>query len=232
MKRFTIFLVIFIMGFGVAGCAAATYKMLVNGYTDPSVALISPGASFFVIENKEAPNPLLEKEIKAKIVKLLEGQGYQIMPYEKAEYYLLFAYGIGPGQNVTVVMPDYYPSEWIYPPGMGFGVGAGFGGGSYFIGGPFFSFGGPSYALTQYDRWLRLSVVDGKYYRDHQGQFRTVWVGEARSTGTSPDLRTVVNYLLTGLFQQFGKNTGKALPVELEAQDVRVQALTGSLPGP
>jgi hypothetical protein len=231
MKRFAILPLIFIMGLGTAGCAAPTYKMLVNGYTDPNAAQLAPGASFFIIENKEAPNPLLEKEIKGKIARLLEQQGYQIEPYEKAEYYLLFACGIGPGQNVTVVMPDYYPYEWEYPPGTGFGVGAGFGGGPYFVAGPFFSFG-PSYAMTQYDRWLRLNVVDGEHYREHKGQFRTIWVGEARSTGFSPDLRTVVNYLLTGLFQQFGKNTGKALPLEIEAQDVRVQALAGSPPGP
>jgi hypothetical protein len=198
--------------------------MLINGYTDPSVEPIAPGASFFVIENKETPNPLLEKEIRGKIIKLLEQQGYQSVPFEKAEYYLLFSYGMGPGRDVVVVMPDYYPYGWEYPGGPGFGVGPGFGGRSFFFAAPFFSFG-PSYTTAQYDRWLRLNVVDGKYYRENEGQFRTVWVGEAGSTGSSADLRTVVNYLLTALFQQFGKNTGKALPVEMEEQDVRVKAL-------
>ena len=70
---------------------------------------------------------------------------------------------------------------------------------------------------TVYDRWLLINVVDGKYYRE-KGQWRTIRVGEARSTGASADLRTVINYLLLADFQQFGKNTGKAVTVEIKAQ--------------
>ena len=57
-------------------------------------------------------------------------------------------------------------------------------------------------------------MVDGKYYRE-KGEFQTVWVGEARSTGTSTDMRVAINYLLLADFQQFGQNTGKAVGVEI-----------------
>lgn len=225
MKKFTIPWLFIIMGCWLGGCALVTYQVQVNGYTDPKIpGHISPGASFFVIENKEAKNPLLEKEIRAKIIKLLEQQGYQIAPFEKAEYYLLFAYGIGSGQKVTVVMPDYYPYDWNWGPGFGVGSGIALGGRSYIFGGPFFSYF-PSYSKTLYDRWLLLNVVDGKYYREKKGEFRTLWVGEARSTGTSSDLRTVASYLLLAEFEQFGKNTGKAISVEINEQDIRVKAL-------
>jgi len=226
MKKFTIPLLFIIMGWWLGGCALVTYyKVQVNGFTDPQIpGQISPGATFFVIENKEAKNPLLENEIRAKIIKLLEQQGYQIAPFEKAEYYLLFAYGIGSEQKVTVVMPDYYPYDWYWGPGFGVGSGIALGGRSYIFGGPFFSYF-PAYSKTLYDRWLLLNVVDGKYYREKKGEFRTLWVGEARSTGTSSDLRTAANYLLLAEFEQFGKNTGKAVPVDISEKDLRVKAL-------
>ena len=68
-------------------------------------------------------------------------------------------------------------------------------------------------------------MVDGKYYRE-KGQFQTIWVGEARSTGTSADLRTAINYLLLADFQQFGQNTGKAVNVEINEAAPQVQGLT------
>ena len=86
----------------------------------------------------------------------------------------------------------------------------------------------PPYAsetLTLYDRWLQLNVVDGPDYRSRQAS-KSVWVGEARSTGSSSDLRTVINYLLVADFQQFGKNTGKAITVELKEQDPAIYSLT------
>jgi hypothetical protein len=80
------------------------------------------------------------------------------------------------------------------------------------------------YTETLYDRWLLLNVIAGKPYRE-KGQFQTVWVGETRSTGTSADLRVVVNSLLLAAFEQFGKNTGKAVGVEINSQDPRFKEL-------
>jgi len=195
----------------LGGCGPALHQVNVNGYTDLAApAAIAPGGSFFIIEDPKAKNPLLEKEIKEKIAKLLEQQGYQMAAYEKAEYYLFFSYGTGPARSSAVAMPDY-----------GWGWGGGFGGPqSYFFVAPFPSY----YPETLYDRWLLINVVDGKYYRE-KGEFRALWVGEARSTGTSGDLRTAVNYLLLANFQQFGKNTGKAVPVEINDQAPQVQGL-------
>ncbi len=195
----------------LGGCGPTLYQVNVNGYTDlAAAAAIAPGGSFFIIEDPKAKNPLLEKEIKEKIAKLLEQQGYQMAAYEKAEYYLFFSYGTGPARSSAVAMPDY-----------GWGWGGGFGWPqSYFFMAPFPSY----YPETLYDRWLLINVVDGKYYRE-KGEFRALWVGEARSTGTSGDLRTAVNYLLLADFQQFGKNTGKAVPVEINGQAPQVQGL-------
>ena len=97
------------LGFGAWGCAAgATYRVQVNGYTGASQpAALAPGSSFFVITNKEAQNPLLEEEIKAKINKLLQNQGYSLAPQDKAEYFIFFTYGMGAPQAMTITTPEW-----------------------------------------------------------------------------------------------------------------------------
>jgi len=199
-------------------CAPVTYQVQVNGYTDPALsAPILPGATCFVVESKEAKNPLLEREIKAKITKLLENRGHRLVPFEAADFYFFFSYGLGTERQVTVTMPDSYP-------GWGFGVGYGFPSAYAFIWPSLGLY--PTQTQTYYDRWLLLNVVEGKHYRA-TGKFRAVWVGETRSTGTSSDVREVVNSLLLAAFEQFGKNTGKAVKVEINAQDPRLQELQG-----
>jgi hypothetical protein len=51
-------------------------------------------------------------------------------------------------------------------------------------------------------------------------------VGEARSVGASSDLRLVLNYLLVADFKEFGKNTGKAVTVEIDANNPEAASLT------
>lgn len=224
MKKTLIAFIILLAGCCLCGCGSTRHNINVNGYTDPAAPVqLIPGGSFFVIENQKAQNPLLEKEIAGKINKLLTNKGYALTSYDKAQYYLLFSYGVGGERAASVVMPDYYTSY-----GFGIGGGTGWGGGwrgsPFVFGAPFFSFyPGPE---RQYDRWLLINVVDGKYYRENQGQFRTIWVGEARSAGASTDLRVAVNYLLLAEFQQFGQNTGKAVSVEVNEDAVQVQGLT------
>lgn len=200
------------------GCASArTYRVQVNGYTEEfAAAPFSPGATFFVLENPEAANPLLEKEVKAKLDQLLKQHGYLLAPYEEAQYVLQFAYGLGAPETISVAVPD-----WRI--GVGFGTGY-WGPGAVY--GFYWPGWGPYYTETQaiYNRWLRLTVVEGKGYRA-AGRAAPVWVGEARSSGTSSDLREVLNPLLVAAFEQFGKNTRKAVPAQIKENDPRVSQL-------
>jgi hypothetical protein len=123
---------------------------------------------------------------------------------------------MGTPNTVAVTAP-----AWGF--GVGFGAGycgPGVGWGTYWPG------GGPLYTETQtiYDRWLRLHVVEAKPYRE-TGQQRSVWVGEARSAGSSSDLREVINSLLIAAFEQLGRNTGKALPAAIKENDPRFREL-------
>lgn len=218
MQKPTGFLAMLVIGLWLSGCSSVSpYIIKVNGYTDPRApAPVKPGGSFCVIENKEAKNPLLEAEVKGKITKLLETRGFPVTTFEKADYYLFFAYGMGEPRSVGVAAPDYFGS-------IGWGVGYGWGGPAFSIGVPYGTYG--ANPATLYDRWLLINVVEGPAYRT-QKISRPVWVGEARSVGSSSDLRTVLNYLLVADFKQFGQNTGKAVTVEIEAQNPEVAFLT------
>jgi hypothetical protein len=221
MKKFPGLFLLALLSVALIGCALArTYRVQVNGYTEEAaVAPFAVGVSFFVVENQEAANPLLEKEVKVKLDKLLEKHGYFLAPYEQAEYCLLFTYGMGAPQTVAVAEPSW---------GIGVGFGTGYWGpgagyGFYWPGcGPY-----PYYVETQafYDRWLRLTVVEGKQYRATGKKAQALWVGEARSSGTSSDLREVLNPLLLAAFEQFGKNTRKAVPTTIKQNDSRLMEL-------
>jgi len=219
MARTSKFLLILLLGFSLAGCATY-YKIKVNGYTAPSNAeRIKPGGFFYIMEDQAAKNPLLEAEVKEKIAKLLQERGYPVTTnFARADYYLFFRYGIGQPRSVGV--PDYYGGfGW----GFGWGPGWGWGGPAVAIGGPAYGWG--TDVITLYDRWLQIKVVAGPAYRT-QKISRTVWVGEAKSSGSSSDLRTTLNYLLVAAFNQFGKNTGKAISVELKENAPAVSALS------
>jgi hypothetical protein len=222
MQKPISFLAVLVIGIWFLGCSSvSTFTIRVNGYTDPGApGLIKPGGSFCVIENQEAKNPLLEKEIKEKINKLLLTHGHPVTTFEKADYYLFFAYGMGEPHSAGVTTPDYYGSiGWGWGGGYGWG---GWGGPSVSIGLPW---GGSADSATLYDRWLLIKVVEAPAYRT-QKVSGPVWVGEARSVGASSDLRLVLNYLLVADFKEFGKNTGKAVTVEIDANNPEVYSLT------
>jgi hypothetical protein len=144
MKKLIIFLAIAVMGCCLSGCGAY-YNVKVNGYTEAGTTRqITSGGSFCVIENKEAKNPLLEGEIKEKINKLLESQGYSLTTFDKAEYFLFFSYGMGEPRSLTVIVPDYYATGW--------GVGYGRPGPVYHFWVPPVLFSMPSIITTTYSR--------------------------------------------------------------------------------
>jgi hypothetical protein len=199
---------IFLLGLlsiATLGCASAkTYQVQVIGYTDSAAPPLAPGASLFVMEAPQAQNHPQEKEIKGRIDNLLMKHGYLLAPYDEAQFYLFFTYGLGSPQTVTIAGP--------IGPGCGWSE---FGYNAYLPAayGPY-----ATEILTLNDRWLRLTVVAGKYYRE-TGKSRTVWVGEARSIGLSSDLRQIISPLLMAAFEQFGKNTGKALQTRIKQNE-------------
>ena len=199
------------------GCGTTRYSVQVNGFLDVNAPTIfAPGAAISVLENQEAKNPLLEREIAVKIRRLLADRGYRAVSDEQAEYYLLFMYGVGP----TEMAPAAGPSVAI-----GIGAGSWRGAGGFIgLGGPYPYYPYPYSLEPIHNRWLTLKVVEGKRYRQ-SGQAQAVWVGESRSSGASPELREVINALLLATFQQFGKDTRQAITVEVRTEDPKYREL-------
>jgi len=181
-----------------------------NGYTDKAAPSLTPGASLFVTQGHNVQNPLIEKEIIRKIENLLVKHGYILAPHDKAEFFLFFAYGLGAPQTMSVTGP-LGPGRCFSELGYSAYLPTAYG--------PYCT---DTFSL--YGRWLRLTVVEGKYYRE-KGKSRTVWVGEARSTGVSSNLREVLGPILIAAFEQFGKDTGKAIPAIIKQDDPRVKEL-------
>jgi hypothetical protein len=213
-------LIIFLAVIVLPGCASY-YRVRVNGYSDgaQSADRIQPGASFYVRENKNASNLLLEKEIKNKIETLLQDKGYSINSYETAGYLLDFVYTMGSGRTVSDVQPVYTPGErsevetvtssgkvrrsYVTTPGYTTYV---------------------PYKITQYTASLTLTVLDAGLIRSVKEE-KPLWIGEISSVREDSDLREAVNYLLVAGFGQFGKNTGKSFTVTVSGDAPQLKKL-------
>jgi hypothetical protein len=189
-----------------SGCGVS-YHVGINGYLSTTQDWQVPeSASISVITDSNAPNPFLEEEIGMKIQTLLDAKGYDTEA-KQPSYYLLFDYGIGPGETVTETIPVYRPRGYYEDP-------------------PFFS-GYTTYvpySEVVYTRWLVLRLADGHVYRDSR-KVEPLWIGEAASAGSSSDLREVINYMLIAAFEYFGKDTGRQVSEFIWHKDERVQLL-------
>ncbi len=191
------------------GCAVS-YNVGVNGYSSSGQTLqIHQASSIYVVEDSNAPNPILEREIGMKIQKLLSKKGYSIGT-EESNYYLLFDYGINSGRTVTDTIPLYHPSAYYEYPFSGV----------YWHGYTTYV----PYSTVVYTRWLVLRLIDGKAYRTSQ-KAKPLWIGEVMSAGPSSDLRELINYMLIAAFEHFGEDTGKRVNELFLEDDERVKLL-------
>ncbi|MCX5804895.1 MAG: hypothetical protein NT010_02335 [Proteobacteria bacterium] len=107
--RYLLKSILFLLLIFVQGCASS-YTVKVNGFLDPGKPLIiTPGTTIHVVEDKEAKNTLLDKEVTKKLENMLKLKGYSISELDGPRYYILYGYGIGHERTVTRAMPIYQP---------------------------------------------------------------------------------------------------------------------------
>jgi len=207
-----------------AGCAGR-YNVGVNGFTISGQPLIiSPVASVAVIEDSNAANPFLEKEVAVKIRKLLGRKGLSTAP-DEPDYYLLFEYGIDSGRTVAGSRAVYEPGDIVTVNTTGT-----YGGTEYSRSSTIFTPGYTTYvpySATVYTRWMVLKLVDAASYRQDPRKPKPVWIGEIVSVGPESDLRDAINYMLIAAFEYFGQSTGRRVTVSIRKGDQRVAALVG-----
>lgn len=200
------------------GCTQ--YHVGINGFTPTGTTLqISQYSSIYVVKDANTPNPILEKEIAEKIQKLLNTKGYGVAAPDKANYYVLFRYGIDSGQTVTETVPIYHPGGTATM--NTFGSYGGFSHSTMQMSG--YTTYVP-YSKTVYTRWLQLRLIEANTYRTSK-EIEPLWIAEITSSGRSSDLRDVINYMLIPAFEHFGENTGKRIKEVILGGDERAKLL-------
>ncbi len=161
------------------------YDVRVNGYTGGKLDIQSH-KTITIVRNPKAQNPLLEEEIATKLSKSLMLKGYLISDdANSSEYILFFNYGIESGGTRTYSYEGTRLNVFTRRLEPTTEVGS----------------------ESVYRRHLILNLYKLNGFTENS---KPVWVGEAYSTGSSSDLRKVIDFLIRGAIEHFGKDTGSA----------------------
>lgn len=190
---------------GAAGCTTS-YRVHVNTYSELGEPL-SRTAPIYVATDPNSRNPILARQIEAKIRELLRGNGYNpVATAEAADYTLTSELGMS-SDRVVDYTPIYRPYGGFY--GGHFYRGWGFGYTTYM-----------PYIDTVYTHWLRMRLYSQK--AGGPDRQNVVWLGEAVTGTDDPDLREAVNYLLVACLEFFATDTREWVTVKIEKDDPRV----------
>jgi hypothetical protein len=192
------------------------YYVNTNGFSAGPQQQMGPGASVHVLRNAEAANPMLEEEVSRKFEHLLRSKGFAIASFDQADLVVVTSYGIGSGQQVGVAQPVFVPGgrTTIKNPTGGTVATVNTPGTLNYV---------PT-TRTEYERWLVISVADGRHGRA-TGEVKLMWQGETTSSGSNADLREVLNVLLLATVDEFGRNTGRAVRRTISEGNPQVQEL-------
>ena len=193
----------------VAGCTS-TYKVHVNTYAEID-RVAGPMASIYVVRDPNSPNPILRRQIEAKITRLLQGYGYHpVETTDAADYILTYRTGFD-SEKVMEYAPVGGPYGGLYESYFG---GWGFGYTTYL-----------PYIETVYVHWLRMRL-----YRVDEAaasEESVVWIGEALMGTNDPEVREAVNYLLVGCLEYLGRDTSEWITTRIGRDDSRIIDIMG-----
>ena len=182
-------------------CAGCVHHRITT-YLSPEIAFPqSSGATRMAVSTQSLQEePLLEKEVKRKLVKLITDRGYAIAEQSIADYRLIATFGIDNGV-------ERVRSRAITNNGVT----------SY-----------KTSSSTEYTRVLTLRLISLDVLRSNApGQLddAVCWSATTRSRGSSSDLRSMIDYLLIATMDYWGADTGKEVKNTLSKTDRRVKAL-------
>ncbi len=210
-----------------SGCA--TQEVTVTTFLSRDVPFPSPeGATrIAVAAHTEPSSPLFAEEIRHKAEVLLEQFGYEVAPLDEASHVLQVSFSRGrartvthcvenyvPGWSVTrvyrhrgheVFVREYYPGRWERH----------------------------RYRTTSYTRYLDMILYQRRRRqqpasppgRPADADSAISWRASARLSGSDPDPRHAVDYLLVAAFEYFGVDTGEQITERLSDHDPRIEDL-------
>ncbi len=205
----------------MAGCASPRVHLSVTGYANPQYTSGPAGGSLFILKNENPENSLLDLEVARKLGTIMGNQGYRLANREEAGFFMTYSFGLERGPMVTKYSTYYEPGE-SYRRFLGYDD----------KGRPIYeSFHRPGY--THYEpyqeqthrRWLKLRVVDARRLRE-EGNKEVIWAGDAESFGSSRDLRSVLNFLISAAIKQLWVDTGRALEYHMPQDDPGVAEIS------
>jgi hypothetical protein len=199
----------------LGGCTTTKYYVAFDGYAARTeVPLAAQRTRVFLIPSADSANPLLSEEVREKTATVLQQHGFILSSWDSADVFVGVAYGIGKPRQVTDNVLVWRPGTTTTlstPLGVPIATARSNG-----------SLGTRSVTYTQFDRWMTLSAFDAAAYRS-TNTAKAIWRGESRSSGTSSDLRTVINYMLVPVGEYFGQSTGRQVTLTIGAKDKRAQ---------
>lgn len=199
------------------GCQPS-HLVRINSYLEQGqVARLVPGSTLTIRPDPKAANPIFERQVGAKFSWALNNSGYRVAG-EGGEFAASFTYGVEKGTR-TVLRTVYGPSvpvRIVTKDDRGRVIRT------------------EEYQRNEtsqvpvreevYHRWLSLKIS-----RASDGQ--AVWIGKARDSSISRDLRPAMNYLIAGLVQYVGKDTGQEIAVSLNSESPLIRLLATTSPG-
>lgn len=213
----------------ISGCSS--YYVKVNSYSEIENSSEGYLGKIYVVANPKAANPIFDRMIKNKIIKLLKAKRLNVTNnVDTADYYLVYSYGINSGRNVTSHIPVYIPGKKYKIDTASSGNINTVSNGNY--SGNVGSLYGTTYSnshvntnststiktessvdwqsrnKTVYDRSLVLHLADAKIARK-DNKIKAVWIAEVSSTGSSNNLREAIDYMLYPAIKNYGRNITK-----------------------
>jgi hypothetical protein len=202
------------------GCATTVFKISVSSFAADDKGI--PKASRIHVYVDPQDPDLMKREFGKKLEYLLEKQGYLSASPSDADYILFFTYGMA-GDTETFTKYVYDPGT---PVSSGSSQSTGSAAGDFLSG---FAKGvadGSQRMRPQqsqrkvHHRILKLVALDAMAL--HTGNRRVSWQGDISSTGSSDDLRMVLDYMAIPSVELLGKDTGRKVTYQLDLNDPRV----------
>lgn len=215
----------------IATVGCSTIPIELNAYLSKELEFPRPeaGSKIGVLANTSPSEPLLERELREKVQRLLEQRGYKTTEPSEADFILLVEAAIDAGTittqyRATTTGSDYTRSYIYDRRGRMIVVNRQSPSRTYYVPQQCTVFT-KGLGLTLAKRSL-LPPADSQPAEDRVRSDRaTVWRCVASATGPESDLRWIVNHLLVGAFECFGEDTQRQRRIGVAEKDKRVQQL-------
>lgn len=211
----------------LSGCTRSDtrYAIRVTTYLSHALPFPTPRADIriAVVAKTEPSEPLLEVEVTKKIERLVTEHGYSIGTIDDSAYILSAFFAIDDGTTAIGSYPVYRPGGTattnIYTGSGRWAVAT-----TRLPGSTSYR----SYSYTYYTRYIGLTLYERKRWLEagEKDLAETIaWRATTTSSGSSSDLRQVIDYLLVATFDYFGEDTGKQVHRSLKKDNEAVNAL-------